>query len=77
MATQNEFDPGEEDSIGDLPPPDRSSSASAPPALELATESLFAFTVQYANIFSDIRAHEDYHRYYEAHRQDKKITSSS
>jgi len=54
-------------------PPDRSSSSSAPPALELATESLFAFTVQYANIFSDIRAHEDYYNYYETYGQTKKL----
>lgn len=45
--------------------PDRNSSASAPPALEIATESVFAFTVEYAKIFSDIRAHEDYYNFYE------------
>lgn len=54
-------------------PPDRSASSSAPPALELATESLFAFTVQYANIFSDIRAHEDYYNFYETYGQTKKL----
>ena len=37
-------------------PPDRSTSA--PPALEIATENVFAFKVEYAQIFSDIRTHE-------------------
>eukprot|EP01116_Phalansterium_solitarium_P014858 TRINITY_DN3273_c0_g1_i1.p1 TRINITY_DN3273_c0_g1~~TRINITY_DN3273_c0_g1_i1.p1 ORF type:complete len:891 (+),score=275.36 TRINITY_DN3273_c0_g1_i1:107-2779(+) len=44
--------------------PDRGSSNSAPPALDLKTDSLFAFTVQYSKIFSDIRANEDYYTFY-------------
>ncbi len=55
----------------DIVPPDRSSSSSAPPALQLASESLFAFTVEYAKIFSDIRAHEDYIQYYESNKEKK------
>lgn len=51
--------------FSDFEIPDRSTSASAPPALEIATESVFAFTVEYAKIFSDIRTHEDYYNYYE------------
>jgi len=50
----------------DVPPPERNASASAPPALELATESLFAFELKYANIFSDIRAHEEYYNFYQS-----------
>jgi len=50
----------------DVAPPDRTSSASAPPALQLQPDSLFAFTVEYAKIFSDIRAHEDYIKFYES-----------
>jgi len=53
----------------DIVPPDRSSSSSAPPALQLATESLFAFRVEYAKIFSDIRAHEDYFSFYETNKE--------
>jgi hypothetical protein len=56
------------------PPPDRSSSSSAPPALELSSESLFAFTLDYAKIFTDIRTHEDYNDFYESYEQkDKKL----
>jgi len=42
----------------DVAPPDRSSSSSAPPALR--TESLFAWKVEYAKLFSDIRSYPDY-----------------
>lgn len=52
--------------VQDVAPPDRTSSASAPPALQLQPDSLFAFTVEYAKIFSDIRAHEDYIKFYES-----------
>lgn len=45
-------------------PPDRSTSSSAPPALQLTTESIFAWTVEYAKIFSDIRAHMDYYPFH-------------
>lgn len=54
----------------DVAPPDRSSSASAPPQLELSTNSLFAWDHTFANVFTgqyDIRATEDYYRYYEEH----------
>jgi hypothetical protein len=57
-------------------PPDRSSSASAPPALGLATESLFAFRVEYAKIFSgekDIRCEQEYSDYYVASNREKKL----
>eukprot|EP01114_Cavostelium_apophysatum_P013857 TRINITY_DN3450_c0_g1_i1.p1 TRINITY_DN3450_c0_g1~~TRINITY_DN3450_c0_g1_i1.p1 ORF type:complete len:802 (+),score=223.99 TRINITY_DN3450_c0_g1_i1:279-2684(+) len=50
---------------GDLPPPDRSSSASAPPLLE--PSNVFASNNRFANIFSgqfDIRATEDYYQFY-------------
>ena len=53
----------------DFIPPDRSSSNSAPPALQLASESLFAWKVEYAKIFSDIRAHEDYLSFYESNKE--------
>jgi len=49
-------------------PPDRSSSASAPPILELSSNSLFAWDHSFANVFSgqyDIRASEDYYKFYE------------
>lgn len=54
----------------DVAPPDRSSSTSAPPQLELSTNSLFAWDHTFANVFTgqyDIRATEDYYRYYEEH----------
>jgi hypothetical protein len=55
-------------------PPDRNSSSSAPPALEISSESLFAFTLDYAKIFTDIRTHEDYNDFYETYGQkDKKL----
>jgi hypothetical protein len=57
--------------VEDTAPPERSSSSSAPPALQLASESLFAFRVEYAKIFSDIRAHEDYIQYYESNKEKK------
>lgn len=56
----------------DVTPPDRSSSSSAPPALQLASESLFAWKVEYAKIFSDIRAHEDYFNFYEHFKEEKR-----
>eukprot|EP01117_Protostelium_nocturnum_P020655 TRINITY_DN93_c0_g3_i1.p1 TRINITY_DN93_c0_g3~~TRINITY_DN93_c0_g3_i1.p1 ORF type:complete len:723 (+),score=211.25 TRINITY_DN93_c0_g3_i1:398-2566(+) len=53
--------------MADAVPPDRSNSSSAPPALQLASDSLFAFRVEYAQIFSDIRTHEDYLNFYESY----------
>lgn len=40
--------------------PDRASTASAPPDLEISSRSLFAFKAGYSGIFSDIR-HDDYY----------------
>ncbi|PXF48814.1 Pumilio domain-containing protein [Gracilariopsis chorda] len=44
--------------------PDRASSASAPPDLEISSRSLFAFKADYSGIFSDIRLDEDYESFY-------------
>jgi len=55
----------------DVVPPDRSSSASAPPALQLSSESLFAFQVEHAKIFSDIRANEEYYDFYNNYNNEK------
>lgn len=44
--------------------PDRSSSASAPPDLEISSQSLFAFKAGYSGIFSDIRMDEHYESFY-------------
>ncbi|PRP73515.1 hypothetical protein PROFUN_02524 [Planoprotostelium fungivorum] len=56
--------------LADAQPPDRSSSSSAPPALQqnlLSSNSLFAFHVEYAKLFGDIRAHQDYQNFYESY----------
>jgi len=65
--------PNEDSSIflPDLNVPDRHSSA--PPALEIQTESVFAWTVEYAKIFSDIRAHEDYYKFYQGSYEKDKL----
>eukprot|EP00742_Colponemidia_sp_Colp-10_P003851 GILJ01004101.1.p1 GENE.GILJ01004101.1~~GILJ01004101.1.p1 ORF type:complete len:1018 (-),score=125.30 GILJ01004101.1:519-3572(-) len=41
---------------------------SAPPDLELSSKSLFAFSAEYAHIFSDIRCDETYNDFYRLHQ---------
>jgi hypothetical protein len=52
---------------------DRSSSSSAPPVLELSTDSLFAWNTFHAHIFSDIRASPEYYPFYSVYSKEKKL----
>jgi len=53
--------------VGDIPVRD---CLSAPPVLELPSESLFAFNEnQYATLFSDIRTNPDYQMFYENYQK--------